>query len=778
MKLRILFLSLAILSMGASNALSYNELMVTDDNYEHYYPQWDATDYIVFQRSTSTVNKIYRVSSEYGTESLITPEAGGSHRFSPSPSPDGGKYAYLWTDNAGYSQIAITQYTGAVWDENMITTSAENHYAPKYGTDGANIAYHKKSGTFYQIFTIPTTGGTEDQVTSSSTGNCYDPSWNPTGTHLCYTRKDNTGYYQIYTVDLSTEISTQWTSSSYNHNKPVWSGIGGGAIAYYRSDGTNSHIYKISSAGGTETKLTGLDSGGTNRYDPQWVPNSYYIVYRYYDSTGYCHLYRVTSSTRAGVIRSETKLTSISEGHYGQCVSPDGRWAASYANDSATDYQQIFKVPVSATWSDTGWIRGFCHDTYLAGTQIIGDMTAKEMAAIPSSNTANTTNILPHFAVSSKWATKVYVSNPSNVSQANLTMNAYSEAGVLQGTVNQTVNPGSVWSGDVATVFGIVTSTTGWINVDSGSVPVLAYLSYQDQVSGGIAGLPYAWTGTTFAMPHFVQNSSWWTGMSIANPTASAVNATITFYGNDGTLYGSTFVPSIPAYGKYSKMIDSVNFSYLSGKSTGWYKVEASGSVATLLVFGDKTSTPNRIAALTGRSVTNGLYFSEWNVYPSNNLKTSFTVVNTTGAAISATMTIYSSSGTALDTEIKSIAANGKFQGYIDSVFSVGASTYGSLVVTTAGSVMAGMELFDFNGSSGSLYGLAAVEPQAIGYTMFLPYYDTTDNHWTLAGIMNTGSTLEYPNLVARSTTGSLASASSLGISGHGTLIGYVDSLF
>ena len=80
------------------------------------------------------------------------------------------------------------------------------------------------------------------------------------------------------------------TSDSYNHYEPQWS-PDTNWVVYMKTDVTGyDQIYKVPSAGGTETALT---SDSYYHWSPQWSPDGNWIVYYKYDATGKWQIYKV-----------------------------------------------------------------------------------------------------------------------------------------------------------------------------------------------------------------------------------------------------------------------------------------------------------------------------------------------------------------------------------------------------------------------------------------------------------------------------------------------------
>jgi len=137
------------------------------------------------------------------------------------------------------------------------------------------------------------------------------PQWSPDGDWIVYYKYDATTYWQIYKVPSAGGTEIALTSDSYDHWMPQWS-PDGNWIVYHKDDATGWYqIYKTSSVGGTSTALT------SDSYDhewPQWSPDGNWIVYKKYDATGYCQIYKVTSGV--GIEEDETDIrkeaTSIS----------------------------------------------------------------------------------------------------------------------------------------------------------------------------------------------------------------------------------------------------------------------------------------------------------------------------------------------------------------------------------------------------------------------------------------------------------------------------------
>lgn len=397
------------------------------------------------------------------------------------------------------------------------------------------------------------------------------------------------------------------------------------------------------------------------------------------------------------------------------------------------------------------------------------------MAGLVASPNLSTTHTLCHFHSDSRWYTGIAICNPDPISSAVVNMVAYDASGATLGTASLTVparNKVSKLLSD-STLFGSLRGT-GWIQLTS-TLPVSALDLYGDTLAGGIAALPSAPTGNTLVLPHFHVSDRWWTGISVANPNSSQVNVHLVAYDALGTQLAET-TELIPAKGKLNGFVESVIPGIPSGQ-TGWVRVESvGGPVAGLVVYGDKKSVPNEIAALPAVSASTEIYLSDFRTNAT--WWTGISLVNPDPTqSANVTLNAQAPDGTAIDTRIQVVPPLSKIVGFASNVFDLGAYTEG-WVEARSDLPIVGIELLNANDAGQQAWGLAGIESQWPSTNITFTHYDVTAIWWTIFALANPDDTFSAePAFVAYKNDGVLVGSVSRTLQANGRMSEFVDDL-
>ena len=188
--------------------------------------------------------------------------------------------------------------------------------------------------------------------------------------------------------------------------------------------------------------------------------------------------------------------------------------------------------------------------------------------------------------------------------------------------------------------------------------------------------------------------------------------------------------------------------------SSGWISVESTGgSVAGLLVYGDKVVVPNRIAALP--AVPASFSLNQSNFYSDSEWWTGIALVNPS-ATLDATLTLtaYAPDGTPIDQKVgQPLAALSKMVDMVDGIFALNGSTEGWVQVTSTQPIV-GLEILSADDPAEEAWGLAAIESQPAGMNVYLPHQVVTARWWTLLSLANPNESTATVTLTAMNDNG------------------------
>jgi len=396
------------------------------------------------------------------------------------------------------------------------------------------------------------------------------------------------------------------------------------------------------------------------------------------------------------------------------------------------------------------------------------------IAGLPASVEACRTHYLAHFASNSIWFTGIAVANPNSSTEAHVTVTAFSDTGTGIGTPVQWVVPPR---GKKAQTFKNLfpgESGTGWILVES-DIDVLAFNVYGNTINGGLAALPSSQLGETLVLPHFVSNSSWWTGVAVLNP--GTVPSVVTFfaYQADGTLIQEDTV-IVNAGAKLLSMVEGL--LHLAEGKNGWVLVESSPGVpvGACLVLGRKGSTPSKFAALPAVPTSNKMNLSAF--VSDADWWTGVAMVNPSASAANVTLRAYAPDGTLIDTSYPVLPGRNKTVGFVKDLFTLNGNTQGWIEAMSDRPIV-GLEILNAADDAEEAWGLAGVASQPEGGKIYMTHYAVGSPWWTRMGIANldplNAATLQ---LGALSNDGETAAQTEREVPAKGCLWKHVEAVF
>ena len=138
--------------------------------------------------------------------------------FSPVFSPDGKTVYFSAAKHVTRDIYSIELEKGKVTN---LTDDSRFNTAPSVSPDGGKIAYIGQDGDFQHLFVLDITVGTKSQITFGRFNDAF-PSWSEDGNSLIYVSDAWDNIWNIYTIDLKTKISSQWTEFSGQVLNPIF----------------------------------------------------------------------------------------------------------------------------------------------------------------------------------------------------------------------------------------------------------------------------------------------------------------------------------------------------------------------------------------------------------------------------------------------------------------------------------------------------------------------------------------------------------------------------
>jgi hypothetical protein len=267
--------------------------------------------------------------------------------------------------------------------------------------------------------------------------------------------------------------------------------------------------------------------------------------------------------------------------------------------------------------------------------------------AVPAVREVNTGDIyLPHIASNEEWWTGVSILNTTSSSK---TVTLSFRGGQDR---SRTLAPGEHQAFTIRDLFNGQPMTdieSAVIENASGVVGLELFGSAGggNQLSGVLIKGD---TAKTIHYPHVASDRDWWTGIVAYNPSDTITNVSITPYTEEGTPLASKSL-TIP---NRKKFISTVENLYLP-TDTAWFSIDSPIAITGFELFG--TNDQNQLAGYTGVGISGGQgVFAKvekdgW---------TGIAFVNIEDTDASVTLTAYNDNGTAIATQILSLASHAK----------------------------------------------------------------------------------------------------------------------
>jgi Tol biopolymer transport system component len=218
----------------ASNRDGDNEIFVANDDgtgltqltsnsFDDRDPTWSPNgDYIAFRSNRTGNNEIFRMTATGATQTNLTNNSASD--FAPDWAPDGSEIAYeRFTSGSatGQGNEVLKMNADGQGQTNLTNTAASiNDGAPAWSPDGNTLAFHSNRDGDFEVFSMPSGGGSLSQRTSN-TASDGEPAWAPNGTQIAF-QTNREGNQEIYTMTSAGGSQTNRSLNGASELSPSW----------------------------------------------------------------------------------------------------------------------------------------------------------------------------------------------------------------------------------------------------------------------------------------------------------------------------------------------------------------------------------------------------------------------------------------------------------------------------------------------------------------------------------------------------------------------------
>ncbi|HEX8283937.1 MAG TPA: di-heme oxidoredictase family protein [Pyrinomonadaceae bacterium] len=189
-------------------------------------------------------------------------------------SPDARKILYS-RPVSNVKQIFVADVDGQ--NEAQLTNDPAGALHAVWSPDGSTIAFMSNRSAGFQIWAMDPDGTNQRNLTNDGIGGNDFPAWSPDSSKIAFQRLRNSAQTDVWVMNADGTGQTNLTNTTgFNFNgNPSWS-PDGTMIAFESTRDGNNEIYKMTSAGASQTRLTTLSA---NDGAPAWSPDGQLIAF-------------------------------------------------------------------------------------------------------------------------------------------------------------------------------------------------------------------------------------------------------------------------------------------------------------------------------------------------------------------------------------------------------------------------------------------------------------------------------------------------------------------
>jgi Tol biopolymer transport system component len=230
---------------------------------EEHSPTWSPDrKRIAFARQRNVMLDIYLMKADGTGKRWVRSTASNFPIYRPSWSPDGSHLLVTVYQPGGPFVAKLDLATGNAAFVAPAGSLAVKGDWPVYDPTGS-IYYVDDTRKSIKRFTP---GGTQEHLLTS-TATLAGLAISPDGTRLAYGAALMESNWEIFVLDLKTRLIARLTNSAGTDASPTWS-PDGTKLAFYSARSGKSQIWTMTSAGGSQTRITNATYGA---YSPAWA---------------------------------------------------------------------------------------------------------------------------------------------------------------------------------------------------------------------------------------------------------------------------------------------------------------------------------------------------------------------------------------------------------------------------------------------------------------------------------------------------------------------------
>jgi Tol biopolymer transport system component len=239
-----------------------DDTQLTNYSGKDWAPSWspDGTQIVFESLRHHASGEIYSMNADGSNVTRLT-----SNTFYddwPDYSPDGSQIVFVSERNGSDDELWVMNADGT--GQTLLYDSAGDDTQPAWSPDGTKIAFASNQSGNWEVYVIPSTGGTATNLTNHPALDNI-PAWSVDGSQIAWV-SDRTGF-DVYAMPATGGTATNISNHSDYDSYPAYSPDGSLMAFISRRDGENE-VWTMTVAGASPVQLT---FNTAIEWDPDWV---------------------------------------------------------------------------------------------------------------------------------------------------------------------------------------------------------------------------------------------------------------------------------------------------------------------------------------------------------------------------------------------------------------------------------------------------------------------------------------------------------------------------